>query len=134
MTGFLRHPLYYLLMLFGVLIGWLQKSTFSGLVYLWYVFYILRRNRLAEKLKLQNDICYFKYKDFKGIFTVNDYISDNLIQINIKFTFTLYDIYLYINIYSIIQFDIYIYIYIYMYVFIYIYIYIYYKFSFFCLL
>ena len=45
-------------------------------------------------------------------------ISDNLIQLNIKFIFTVHEyiiVYEYIWIYSIIQFDIYIYIYIYTY-------------------
>ena len=38
---------------------------------------------------LQKDIAYyFKYREFSGIFTVNDHISDNSIQINIKLTFT----------------------------------------------
>ena len=41
---------------------------------------------------LQKDItCYVKYREFSGIFTINDHISDNVIQINIKFTFTVYE-------------------------------------------
>ena len=51
----------------------------------------------------------FKYPEFSGIFTINDHISDNSIQINIKFTFTVHEyiiVYEYIWIYSIIQFDI----------------------------
>ena len=32
---------------------------------------------------------YFKYREFLGIFTINDNISDNSIQINIKFILSL---------------------------------------------
>ena len=32
-----------------------------------------------------------KYREFSGIFTINDHISDNSIQINIKFTFTVHE-------------------------------------------
>ena len=40
---------------------------------------------------LQKDITYyFKYRAFSGIFAINDHISDNSIQINTKFTFTVY--------------------------------------------
>ena len=43
----------------------------------------------SQKSMLHKDITYyFKYREFSGIFTVNDHISDNSIQINIKFTFT----------------------------------------------
>ena len=83
-----------------------------------------------RKIVLQKDIHYFKYREFSGIFTINDHISDNSVQINIKFTFTVYEyillsnlIYIYIYTYYHI---IYIYIYAYMYnIFTYIYIYIY---------
>ena len=34
---------------------------------------------------------YFKYGEFSGIFTINDNISDNSIQINIRFPFTVYE-------------------------------------------
>ena len=45
-----------------------------------------------QKSMLQkNIIYYFKYQEFSGIFTINDHISDNSIQINIKFTFTVYE-------------------------------------------
>ena len=56
-----------------------------------------------------------------GIFTINDYISDNSIQNNIKFTFTVYEyillsnfIYIiYLSIYNLyITYNIYIYIYV----------------------
>ena len=65
-----------------------------------------------------------------GIFTINDYISDNSIQNNIKFTFTVYEyillsnfIYIiYLSIYNLyITYNIYIYIYIYMCVCVYVY-------------
>ena len=37
----------------------------------------------------QKDIIYyFKYREFSGRFTINNQISDNLVQINIKFAFT----------------------------------------------
>ena len=44
-----------------------------------------------RKIVLQKDIHYFKYREFSGIFTINDHISDNSIQINIKFTFTVHE-------------------------------------------
>ena len=45
-----------------------------------------------QKSILHKDIMYnFKYESFKGIFIINYYISDNSIQININFTFTVYD-------------------------------------------
>ena len=65
---------------------------------------------------LQKDVIYyFKYREFSGIFTINDHISDNSIQIKIKFTFTVYE---YIIVYEYILLSnfmhmIYIYIYIY---------------------
>ena len=34
---------------------------------------------------------YFKYGEFSGIFTINDNISDNSIQINIRFPFIVYE-------------------------------------------
>ena len=43
---------------------------------------MLRRNGLVKR--------FIAEKKFEGIFTINDHISDNLIQINIKFTFTVY--------------------------------------------
>ena len=43
-----------------------------------------------KKIIMQKDIIYyFKYREFSGIFTINDHISDNSIQINIKFTLSL---------------------------------------------
>ena len=36
-------------------------------------------------------IYYFRHREMYGIFTIDDNISDNLIQINIKFRFTLYE-------------------------------------------
>ena len=39
---------------------------------------------------LQKDMSYyFKYREFLGIFTINDNISDNSIQLNIKFILSL---------------------------------------------
>ena len=52
---------------------------------------MLRRNGLAKNI-LQKDIIYYsKYRESSGIFTVNDHVSDNSIQINIKLTFTVYE-------------------------------------------
>ena len=56
---------------------------------------MLRRNGLAKKYITERynillQIYCFKYREFLGIFTINDHISDNSIQFNIKFTFTLY--------------------------------------------
>ena len=44
-------------------------------------------------------IYYFKYREFYDIFTINNQIFDNSIQINIKFTFTA--VYEYISYYLI---------------------------------
>ena len=45
-----------------------------------------------QKSIIQKDIIYyFKYREFSGIFAINDHISDNSIQIKIKFTFTVYE-------------------------------------------
>ena len=92
-----------------------------------------------QKSTSQKDIIYYsKYREFSGIFTINDHISDNSVQINIKFIFTVYEyiivyeyillskfiyIYIYIIYIYIFIFIIYIYTYIYMYIYIYIYIY-----------
>ena len=74
---------------------------------------------------------YFKYRELQSIFTINDHISDNSIQVNIKFTFTVYEYILLSNLtYIIYKYNIYIYIYI---MFLYIYIYTY-KLCVFCLL
>ena len=64
-----------------------------------------------QKSLLQKDkMYYFKYREFSGIFTINDHTSDNSAQINIKFTF----MYINISYYPILYiFIIYIYIYIY---------------------
>ena len=43
-----------------------------------------------QKSTLQKDITYYsKYREFSGIFTINDHISDNSVQINIKFILSL---------------------------------------------
>ena len=43
-----------------------------------------------QKSTLQKDIIYnSKYREFSGIFTINDHISDNSVQINIKFILSL---------------------------------------------
>ena len=114
----------------------IAETKIFRLEYPSYAFYMLRRNGLAKSI-LQKDITYcFKYREFSGIFTVNYHISDNSVQINIKFTFTVYEyiiayvvyehillsnfIYMVFNIYNK-----YIYIYIYIYIHIYMYIYIY---------
>ena len=48
-------------------------------------------NGLAKNI-FQKDITYYsKYQEFSGIFKMNDHISDNSIQISIKFTFTVYE-------------------------------------------
>ena len=52
---------------------------------------MLRRNGLAKSIIQKDIIYYFKYREFSGIFTINDHISDNSIQINIRFTFTVYE-------------------------------------------
>ena len=59
-----------------------------------------------QKSILQKDITYyFKYREFSGIFTIHDHISENSIQLNIKYA-------MYVNI-SLSHIYIYIYIYIY---------------------
>ena len=67
-----------------------------------------------QKSILQKDITYYsKYREFSGIFTINDHISDNSVQINIKFIFTVYE---YIIVYEHILLSNFIYIYIYIYI------------------
>ena len=41
-----------------------------------------------NSIVLKDITYYFKYREFSGIFTINDHVSANSIQINIKFTFT----------------------------------------------
>ena len=54
---------------------------------------------------------YFRYGEFSGIFTINDNISDNSIQINIRFPFTVYE-YKIVYEYILLSNNIYIYIYV----------------------
>ena len=95
---------------------------------------MLRRNGLAKNILQKDIIYYFKYRELSGIFTINYHISDNSIQINTKFVFTVYE---YILLSKLIYIYIYIYIYmhiIYIYTF-YIYVCIYiYELCVFCLL
>ena len=74
-----------------------------------------------QKSILKKDIIYcLKYQKFYVIFSINNHISNNSIQINIKFTFTMYEytivheVYEYILLSNLINIYIYIYIYIYM--------------------
>ena len=78
-----------------------------------------------QKSILQKDIIYYlKYRELSSIFTITDHMSDDSIQINSKFTFTVFEyiivyeyillfdlVYLSINL-SINIYNIYIYIYI----------------------
>ena len=58
-----------------------------------------------QKSILQKDKTYYlKYQELQGIFTTNNHIFDNAIQINIKFTFIVCEYIL--HIYPLIQFDI----------------------------
>ena len=55
---------------------------------------------MAKIYILQKDITYyFKQREFSDIFTKNDHTSDNSVQMNIKFTFTVYEYIIYNNIY-----------------------------------
>ena len=55
---------------------------------------------MAKIYILQKDITYyFKHREFSDIFTKNDHTSDNSVQMNIKFTFTVYEYIIYNNIY-----------------------------------
>ena len=78
---------------------------------------MLKRNGLAKNILQDDIIYYFKYREFT-IFTVDDHISDNSLQINIRFTFTVYE---FIIVYKYIVLSIFIYIYIYIIIFNYIY-------------
>ena len=129
-TVFLIRVWYSLVMLFGMLIGWLQGPRFSGLAYRSYVFYMLRRNGLTKNTLQRDIIYYFKYREFSGIFTIIDHISDNSIQINIRFTSTVYEYiivyeYILLSNFMYILYLLYIFIYICVCVFRYVYIYIY---------
>ena len=82
------------------------------------LFMSLGRMDWQKKLLQKDRTHYFKYREFSGIFTINDHISDTSIQINIKFIFTVYEyiiIYQYILLSNVIYINIYIYIYVYMY-------------------
>ena len=71
-------------------------------IYPSYVFNMIRRNGLVKNI-FQKDITYYsKYREFSGMCTINDHISDNSVHINIKFTFTMYE---YIIVYEYIQFS-----------------------------
>ena len=83
---------------------------------------MLRRNGLAKNILQKDIIYYFKYRELSGIFTINYHISDNSIQINTKFAFTVYEyillsklIYIYIYAYYIYIYILYICMYIYIY-------------------
>ena len=70
-----------------------QKPKFSGFSELSVIcsLYILSRNGL-EKMFIQKDkICDFKQQELEGIFTINNHVFHNSIQINIKFTFIVYE-------------------------------------------
>ena len=117
----------------------IAETKIFRLEYPSYAFYMLRRNRLAKSI-LQKDITYcFKYREFSGIFTVNYHISDNSVQINIKFTFTVYEYIIAYVVYEHILLSNFIYMvfniynkYIYVYTYIYIYIYISYVYIYVC--
>ena len=40
-----------------------------------------------KNISQEDKMYYFKYWDFQSIFTINNHIPDNSVQINIKFTF-----------------------------------------------
>ena len=83
---------------------------------------MLRTNGLAKKYITERYNILLQIPRIFRLFTINDHISDNSIQINIKFTFTVYE---YILLSSFLHIQ-YIYKYIYIYIYnIYIYIYIY---------
>ena len=61
-----------------------------GVSLIWLLYF--KEEWTGKKKLLQKDRThYFKYLEFSGIFTINDHISDNSIQINIKFIFTVYE-------------------------------------------
>ena len=91
---------------------------------------MLRRNGLTKNTLQRDIIHYFKYREFSGIFTIIDHISDNSIQINIRFTSTVYEYiivyeYILLSNFMYILYLLYIFIYICVCVFRYVYIYIY---------
>ena len=51
----------------------------------------LKEQWIGQILLQKNMKYYFKYGEFSGIFTINDNISDNSIQISIRFPFTVYE-------------------------------------------
>ena len=83
-----------------------------------------------QKSILQKDIIYYlKYPELSSIFTITDHMSDDSIQINSKFTFTVFEyiiVYEYILLFDLVYLSINLSINIYI-----IYIYIYIKFVFF---
>ena len=68
-------------------LGRWQKRRSPGLMYMY-----LEGEIDWQKFILENGkIYYFKYREFLGIYTINNHISDNLVQININFTFIVYE-------------------------------------------
>ena len=87
-TGFLIRLWYCLVMLSGMLKSWCRKPRFSGLEYLSYIFYILRRNGLAKKYNTERYIT-SNTENFQAYLQqmIN---SDNSTQTK-KFKFTVYE-------------------------------------------
>ena len=57
-----------------------------------HVRYRLKGGMNWQKDTLQKDkMYYFKQQELQGIFTINNHIFDNLIQVNIKFTLIVYE-------------------------------------------
>ena len=87
-------------MLFRMVTSRWQKPRFSGLVCLSYVFDMLKKNELPKKYITER---YITSNTEHSIFTINNDIFDHSIQINIKFTFLLYE---YIIIYEHISYQV----------------------------
>ena len=101
-AGFSIRLWYCLVMLFGMLIGWYQKARFSGLLNLSYVFYMLRRNRLAKKYNTERYIRIFRHIYNKWSILIIQYKSTlNLYYIHLHYMDILYcpNFYIYIYIY-----------------------------------
>ena len=110
-TGFLIRLWNCLVMLFGMLIGWFQKPRLSGLVDLSYVFYMLRKNKLAKMYNTERYIRTFRHIYYKWSILVMRYKS----TLNLDLLYRIYNC-IWICEYILLS-SLYIYIYIYIYIY-----------------
>lgn len=81
-----------MIMLLDVLISLWQKPRVSNFVYPSYTLQMLKKiNDIIRNYMTEDKFICFRYPEFSSIFTINKHTFENLIQINIKFTFIAYE-------------------------------------------